>query len=112
MFFDMPLNSSPPTLDARELRAEACRRASQIRSRTLPCGADSRRGTLIGLDELAECGVIGFKAFMSNSGIDDFLACDDQSLLEGMAIAAKLNLACRGACRKRGHHQRTHRAGH
>ncbi len=44
------------------------------------------------LGELAECGVIGFKAFMSNSGIDDFFACDDQALLEGMAIAAKLNL--------------------
>jgi allantoinase len=29
---------------------------------------------------------------MSNSGIDDFLACDDQALFEGMAIAAKLNL--------------------
>src|SRR5438094_813037 len=47
-------------------------------------------GNLEHLDELAERGVVGFKAFMSNSGIDDFEASDDLTLYEGMARAAKL----------------------
>ncbi len=47
-------------------------------------------GNLDQLDELAGRGVIGFKAFMSNSGIDDFPSVDDLTLYEGMARAAKL----------------------
>ena len=34
--------------------------------------------------------MIGFKAFMSNSGIDEFQHADDATLYEGMAICAKL----------------------
>ena len=34
--------------------------------------------------------MIGFKAFMSNSGIDEFQHADDVTLYEGMAICAKL----------------------
>src|SRR5215204_7538049 len=37
-------------------------------------------------------GVIGFKAFMSSSGIDDFPAADDATLFEGMQRAAALGL--------------------
>jgi allantoinase len=44
------------------------------------------------LEALAECGVVGFKAFMSSSGIEDFRACDDESLYRGMRIAARLGL--------------------
>ena len=44
-------------------------------------------GNLEHLEELAERGVIGFKAFMSNSGIDEFAHADDVTLYEGMAIA-------------------------
>ena len=44
------------------------------------------------LEALAERGVVGFKAFMSSSGIDDFRACDDESLYRGMRIAAGLGL--------------------
>jgi allantoinase len=36
--------------------------------------------------------VVGFKAFMSGSGIDDFRRCDDETLFRGMRIAAKLGL--------------------
>jgi len=49
-------------------------------------------GNLEQLPELAERGVIGFKAFMSNSGIDDFAAVDDLTLYEGMRCAATLGL--------------------
>ena len=35
---------------------------------------------------------MGFKAFMADSGMDDFAACDDLSLYEGMCRAARLGL--------------------
>ena len=44
------------------------------------------------MEELAERGVVGFKAFMSNSGIDDFARADDLTLYRGMKIAKKLGL--------------------
>jgi allantoinase len=47
-------------------------------------------GNIAQLPELAERGVIGFKAFMSNSGIEDFAAVDDLTLYEGMAAVARL----------------------
>lgn len=92
LFFDMPLNSSPPTLDRASFELKfAAAKANSVTDFALWGGLTPRN--LDRLGELAECGVIGFKAFMSNSGIDDFMACDDQSLYEGMAIAAKLNLS-------------------
>jgi hypothetical protein len=44
------------------------------------------------LAELAELGVVGFKAFMAPSGVDDFAAADDLTLYDGMAEAARLGL--------------------
>ena len=41
-------------------------------------------GNLDRLDELAERGVVGFKAFMCDSGIEDFPAVDDEVLGAGM----------------------------
>ena len=35
---------------------------------------------------------VGFKAFMSGSGIDDFQAADDATLWEGMRVAGELGL--------------------
>ena len=49
-------------------------------------------GNLAHMDELAAGGVVGFKAFMADSGIDDFAACDDLTLYEGMCRAAQLGL--------------------
>jgi dihydroorotase-like cyclic amidohydrolase len=40
-------------------------------------------GDLDRLDELAARGVVGFKAFMSASGVAEFKAADDLTLLEG-----------------------------
>jgi allantoinase len=44
------------------------------------------------LDELAERGVVGFKAFMSASGVPEFAAADDATLFDGMERAAALGL--------------------
>lgn len=90
-FIDMPLNSSPPTLDAPSfaLKLAACRGAART---DFALWGGLTPDNLDQLEALAECGVVGFKAFMSSSGIDDFRSCDDESLYRGMRIAARLGL--------------------
>lgn len=88
---EMPLNARPPTLDAASFgRKRAAAEASSLVDFALWGGLVP--GDLDRLDELAACGAIGFKAFMANSGIDDFPAADDLTLYEGMARAARLGL--------------------
>ena len=90
-FFDMPLNSSPPVLDGesfdRKLEAAT---AHSLTDFALWGGLVP--GKLDRLEELAHRGVIGFKAFMSNSGIADFERVDDLLLYRGMKKAKKLGL--------------------
>jgi allantoinase len=90
-FVDMPLNAHPPTLDREsfELKAQLAREKSQTDFALWGGLTPQNLGTMA---ELARCGVIGFKAFLSNSGIEDFQHADDATLLEGMKIAASLNL--------------------
>lgn len=90
-FFDMPLNSEPPVLDAAALRTK--RELAEQQS----CVDFALWGGLVpgNLDKLAglrDAGAIGLKAFMSNSGIDSFPRVDAKSLYEGMKRAAKLGL--------------------
>ena len=88
-YFDMPLNAHPPTLDATSFDLKlVSAQASSLVDFALWGGLVP--GNVSHMKELAERGVIGFKAFMSNSGIDDFLAVDDLTLYEGMAQAATL----------------------
>jgi allantoinase len=90
-FFDMPLNSSPPTLNGESFDLK--RAAAEASSRTdFSLWGGLTPNNLDRLEELAERGVIGFKAFMSNSGIDDFSRVDDLTLLRGMQTAAELGL--------------------
>jgi allantoinase len=90
-FFDMPLNAHPPTIDAKSFHLKRlAAEASSLVDFALWGGLVP--GNLDRLEELGECGVIGLKAFMSNSGIDDFSAVDDLTLYEGMARAARLGL--------------------
>ena len=46
--------------------------------------------SLTHMQDLTDCGVIGFKAFMAASGMDDFPMADDGTLLEGMRRAVEL----------------------
>jgi allantoinase len=90
-FFDMPLNSEPPVLDAERLREK--RAIAERQS----CVDFALWGGLtpINLDRLAglrDAGAIGLKAFMSASGIDSFRRVDERTLREGMKRAAKLGL--------------------
>ncbi len=90
-FFDMPLNSSPPTLDGPsfDLKLEAAKRSSLTDFAVWGGLTPKNLGSM---EELAERGVIGFKAFMSGSGIDDFERADDYTLYRGMQTAARLGL--------------------
>lgn len=90
-FVDMPLNSSPPTLDGASFDAK--RAALEAVSRTdFALYGGLTPENLETMEELAERGVVGFKAFMCPSGIDDFQWADDLTLLRGMEIAAGLDL--------------------
>src|SRR5215204_2053857 len=90
-FFDMPLNSEPPVLDAARLREK------RLLAEEKSCVDFALWGGLtpLNLDKLAalrDAGAIGLKAFMSNSGIESFPHVDAKSLYEGMKRAAKLGL--------------------
>jgi allantoinase len=90
-FFDMPLNSSPPCLSAVEMeqkRALAKKKSLidfGLWGGLTPDNADR-------MDELAEAGAIGIKAFLCDSGLDDFLASHRKTLQCGAAALAKHGL--------------------
>src|SRR5262249_44790730 len=91
VFFDMPLNSSPCTVDgaAFDAKREAVERASvtdfALWGGIVPGNRDR-------LAELAERGAIGFKAFMADSGLPEFPRSDDRTLYEAMRVAASFGL--------------------
>ncbi len=88
-YFDMPLNSHPPVTDVRafDLKLEAAQAESLV---DFGFWGGLVPGNLDELEGLAERGVVGFKAFMSNSGIEDFQSVDDLTLYEGMERIARL----------------------
>jgi len=88
-FVDMPLNNLPVTVDAAalELKLRAARASSLV---DFGFWGGLVPGRLDQLENLAQRGVIGFKAFMCASGIDEFPACDAQTLREGMLRIAEL----------------------
>jgi allantoinase len=90
-FCDMPLNSTPPVIDglAFDRKVAAARAASLV---DFALWGGLLPGCVDRLDELAARGVVGVKAFMSNSGLAEFPAVDDLTLLEGMARCAELEL--------------------
>jgi allantoinase len=90
-FVDMPLNSDPPTLTAVDVTAKL----DAARDRALidfGLWGGLVPGQAASLRQLAEAGVLGFKAFMCESGIDEFPAADDETLRRGMQIAGELGL--------------------
>lgn len=91
LFIDMPLNASPPTVDAAAFDAKV--RAATGASRTdFALYGGIVPGNAAALHELATRGVAGFKAFMCSSGIDDFSSVDEATLRRGMEVAASLGL--------------------
>lgn len=91
VFFDMPLNSTPCTVNAREFdRKRAALEASSITDFGIWGGLIP--GNVPEMAELADRGVVGFKAFLCDSGLPEFPRADDLTFWEGLAEAAQLNL--------------------
>src|SRR5438876_5160130 len=90
LFFDMPLNSHPPTIDAASFdqKLAAAQAASLV---DFAFWGGLVPDSLNHLEELSQRGVVGFKAFMADSGIEDFPRADDNTLRTGMKQAARLN---------------------
>jgi allantoinase len=88
---EMPLNAHPPTVDGAAFDAKvAAARGQALVDFALWGGLVP--GEVGRLDELAARGVVGFKAFMCDSGIADFPAADEDTLAAGMERAASLGL--------------------
>ncbi len=91
VFVDMPLNSSPCTLTAdavdrkREALEAACVTDFALWGGLVPGAVPEMAG-------MAARGVVGFKAFMCDSGLPEFPPADDRTLETGMREAARLGL--------------------
>jgi allantoinase len=91
LFFDMPLNSTPCTLTAHDVAVKrTALEAASITDFALWGGLVP--GSIDAMADMAAAGVVGFKAFMSNSGLPEFPRADDATLLDGMREAARLQL--------------------
>lgn len=88
-FFDMPLNGIPSTtsvealLDKKKYGEEKSVVDFELWGGLVPGNIDELEG-------MAQQGVIGFKAFLSPTGTDEFEAVDDVTLYRGMEKIAKL----------------------
>jgi len=89
--FEMPLNAHPPTTNREsfELKRAAAEASSLV---DFGLWGGLVPGNLSDLEALRDCGVVGLKAFMCNSGISDFAHVDIPTLRGGMKRAAELNL--------------------
>ncbi len=88
---DMPIDSDPPTTTARLVgeKANAARRSSRV---DVALWGGLVPSSTSHLDEMAEAGVVGFKAFGCPSGWDDFPAVDEPALIAGFAASARWHL--------------------
>ena len=89
-YVEMPLNAYPPTCDAEsfDLKLDAAKDSSLV---DFALWGGIQPDNVDQLEELAECGVAGFKAFMTPA-TEDFRNVDDVTLYEAMAEAARLGL--------------------
>jgi allantoinase len=91
LFFDMPLNSTPCTISATDVDAKrAALEQSSIADFALWGGLVP--GSIDQMAGMAERGVVGFKAFMCDSGLPEFPYADDRTLRDGMREAGRLGL--------------------
>ncbi|MGO9257460.1 MAG: allantoinase AllB [Bryobacteraceae bacterium] len=91
MYFDMPLNSNPCTVSVAAFEEKrAALAACSVTDFALWGGIVP--GNRADLKPLADAGVIGFKAFLCNSGLPEFPRADDLTLYEAMQVAARHSL--------------------
>lgn len=90
-YFDMPLNAHPPTVD---LASFEMKHALALEKSVVDFGlwGGLVPGNADDMEPLAAAGVIGFKAFMSETGTPDFQRSGEPVLREGIKRAAALGL--------------------
>jgi allantoinase len=90
-FFDMPLNSNPPVIDpaAFDLKRAAFEGNSLV---DFALWGGLVPGNLEHIEALHDRGIVGLKAFLADSGIDDFPKADTATLRAGMKRAAAVGL--------------------
>ncbi|MEI9809279.1 MAG: allantoinase AllB [Bacteroidota bacterium] len=88
---DMPLNASPVTTTANAFDEKIKAAKGQLHTH---CGfwGGIIPGNEKEIEPLIEKGVLGFKAFLTHSGIDDFPNVTEEDLGKAMPIIAKYNL--------------------
>jgi len=88
---DMPLNSDPVTTTALAFDQKAAAAAGQLQ---VNCGfwGGIVPGNESDIEKLVEKGVLGFKAFLTHSGIDEFPNVTEADLRKAMPIIAKHQL--------------------
>jgi allantoinase len=84
---DMPLNSIPPTVDARSLAAKRAAAAGRL-STDVAFWGGAVPGNAGQLRALHDAGVVGFKCFLLPSGVEEFPALDPVGLHEAMRTIA------------------------
>lgn len=102
---EMPLNQIPATTDAASLKLKEEAGAGKLRVDVASLGGLTPFNLDGGIQELAEGGVVGYKAFVASCGDrsieGDFEDVDDYSLYEGMRQIAKtgkvLDVHCENA---------------
>jgi allantoinase len=88
---DMPLNSAPVTTTAAAFKEKLLAAAAQLHTNVgfwggiVPGNTDE-------IEPLIKMGVLGFKAFLTHSGIDDFPNATEDDLRKAMPVIAKHNL--------------------
>jgi len=87
---DMPLNSIPPTTTLEGLRSKVDALEQKARVDVALCGGLVRSNPL-GLAELWKEGVLSFKCFLAESGVDEFAYVDEAALRAGMRELAKID---------------------
>ncbi len=88
---DMPLNSSPVTTTLKALKEKLATTEGKLH---VNCGfyGGLIPGNQNELESLIKGGVLGIKAFLTHSGIDEFPNVGEHELDEAMPIIAKYNL--------------------
>jgi len=88
---DMPLNSSPVTIDAKSFEEKLSAAKGKLH---VNCGfwGGIVPENVDQLDKLIDAGVLGIKAFLTHSGIDEFPNVTKENLQKGLPILKKHNV--------------------
>jgi allantoinase len=91
---DMPLNSSPVTTTAAafDLKLDAAQKSLQNGGPQIGFWGGIIPGNENEIEPLIQKGVLGFKAFLTHSGIDEFPNVTEADLDKAMPVIAKHNL--------------------